>query len=115
VCAPVWLNVPTIVPEVNGELSVSGESIESVLVIVALEGVAVYAAKHVGFVIAAPISSEPPQPVKEVIEKDTAGTQLMIVPDALQVYPPISSVSGPVSEFRDDTPLLEPPLPPTVK
>jgi hypothetical protein len=41
VCVVAWLNVPTIVPEVKGELKVRGESTLSVFVIVALDGVAV--------------------------------------------------------------------------
>jgi hypothetical protein len=62
-----WWKLPTMVPVVNGELRTSGESIESVLVMLALDGTPVYVATHVGFVTVCPSSSDPAQPVKELI------------------------------------------------
>ena len=96
----------------NGDVNVSGESTPSVFVMVALDGVAVYVALQVGFVTVAPSSSEPLQPVNELIAKEVAVPMVMEEPAVLQVNPAPQMIERlPVSVFSDVTPvvLLDPP------
>jgi hypothetical protein len=77
------------VPEVNGVVSVSGESMFSVLVIFALVGVEEYVAANEGLMIDAPTGTVCP-PVKLVIEKGPEPeSEIMILPPPAAIDMPV--------------------------
>ncbi len=100
VAGEVFTKVPVTVPEVNGVVSVVGDEILSVLVILALVGVVEYDAAKVGLTTDAPTGTVQP-PVKLVIENAVASEIVIVLPLLTQVSPLAHARvnAGPVSEL----------------
>jgi hypothetical protein len=114
VAGEVFTNVPVTVPDVNGVVSVKGESIPSVLVMFALAGVTLYVAAKVGLTTDAPTSTVHP-PVKLVIAKTVAKEIVTVFEVVVQVNPVAQAIvnAGPVCELIEVIPagVEYPPVP----